>query len=154
MKRGRHKKVRYIQKMPSVVQFSPRGKAGRPDEIELRVDHFEAIKLADYQGYDQSEGAKVMGISRPSFGRVLREARKIMANALVNGKTIRIRIGDVQIGVLRKNLPAKNISDAKDIEQLLRKKIIEYDIDSSGDSQESKESSSKAHDESNLNPAV
>ena len=57
MSKGRHKKVRYIQKMPPIVQFSPRGKAGRPDEIELKVDEFEAIKLTDFQGYNQSEGA-------------------------------------------------------------------------------------------------
>lgn len=107
MERGRRKKVRYIQKMPAISQFSPRGKPGRPDEIELKVDEFEAIKLADYQGFDQSEGAKAMGLSRASFGRILRSGRKIIADALVNGKIIRIRIGNVQVGVRQKNLPAK-----------------------------------------------
>ncbi|MBF0483963.1 MAG: DUF134 domain-containing protein [Candidatus Omnitrophica bacterium] len=107
MKRGRQKKVRYIQRMPKVVQFSPRGKAGRPDEVELKVDEYEAFKLADFQGYHQDEGAKAMGISRPSFGRILRNARKIVADALVNGKIIRIRIGDVQVGVRRKDLAVK-----------------------------------------------
>ena len=50
MEKGRRKKIRYIQKMPDILQFSPRGKAGRPDEIELKIDEYEAIKLADYQG--------------------------------------------------------------------------------------------------------
>ncbi|MBP9853843.1 MAG: DUF134 domain-containing protein [Candidatus Omnitrophica bacterium] len=128
MKKGRRKKVRYIQQMPIVVQFSPRGKPGRPDEIELKVDEFEAIKLADHQGYDQTEGAAAMGISRASFGRIIRNARKVLASALVDGKIIRIRIGDVQVGVRQKNLPVKNKSSesAQRTEQILRDNILKY----------------------------
>lgn len=100
-KKGRPKKVRYIQKMPKVIQFSPRGKPGRPDEIELTLDQFEAIKLADLQGFSQAQGALAMRISRPSFGRILRAARKVVASALINGKTLKIRSGDVQVGVQR-----------------------------------------------------
>ena len=106
-RRGRRKKVRYIQKMPKTAQFSPRGNPGRPDEVQLNIDHYEAIKLADHQGYNQSEGAKAMGISRPTFGRILREARKILADALTNSKIIRIRTGDTQVGVRPHNLPIK-----------------------------------------------
>ena len=108
MEKGRRKKIRYIQKMPKIGQFSPRGKPGRPDEIELKIDEYEAIKLADYQGYDQSEGAMAMGISRPSFGRILRNGRTTVADALVNGKIIRIRTGDVQVGVRQRNFPSKD----------------------------------------------
>ena len=106
-RRGRRKKVRYIQKMPKTAQFSPRGNPGRPDEAQLNIDHYEAIKLTDYQGYNQSEGAKAMGISRPTFGRILREGRRILADALANSKIIRIRTGDTQVGVRPHNLPAK-----------------------------------------------
>ncbi len=106
-RRGRRKKVRYIQKMPKTAQFSPRGNPGRPDEAQLNIDHYEAIKLADHQGYNQSEGAKAMGVSRPTFGRILREGRKIIADALTNSKIIRIRTGDTQVGVRPHNLPAK-----------------------------------------------
>ena len=106
-RRGRQKKIRYIQKMPKTAQFSPRGNPGRPDEVQLNIDHYEAIKLADHQGYSQSEGARAMGISRPTFGRILREARKILADALTNSKIIRIRTGDTQVGVRPHNLPAK-----------------------------------------------
>ena len=126
---GRKKKVRYIQKMPSVVVFSPRGRPGRPDEVELKVDQFEAIKLADLQGYDQIEGAQVMGISRPSFGRILREGREIIADALVNGKIIKIRIGDVQVGVRQKNLPnRKDMDESNFKEETLRKNILRHSV--------------------------
>lgn len=126
MEKGRRKKVRYIQKMPAVAQFSPRGKPGRPDEIELRVDQYEALKLADYQGYEQSEGAELMGISRPTFGRLLREGRKIVVDALVNGKIIRIRIGGVQVGVRHRNVPLKDAANADAVaaEDLIRKNLL------------------------------
>ncbi|MFA5087614.1 MAG: DUF134 domain-containing protein [Candidatus Omnitrophota bacterium] len=104
IKRGRPKKVRYIQKMPKISQFSPRGKPGRPDEAELSIDQLETMKLADLQGFSQAQGAVSMGISRPSFGRILREARKIVADALVGGKILKIRIGDAQVGVTSRGL--------------------------------------------------
>lgn len=107
-RKGRNKKVRYIQTMPTISQFSPRsGKSGRPDEVELNLDEFEALKLADYQGYNQVESAKSMGMSRSNFGRILRLARKHIATALATGASIRIRMGDVQVGVRKKNLPPK-----------------------------------------------
>ena len=129
MKKGRRKKIRYIQNMPLVNQFSPRGKPGRPDEIELKIDHFEAVKLSDYQGYNQSEGSAQMGLSRPSFGRILREARQIIAEVLVHGKIIRIRTSDVQVGVRKSDLPIKDLmtnQDARKIEQTLRRGILNY----------------------------
>ena len=70
MKKGRRKKIRYIQKMPNIMQFSPRGKPGRPDEIELKIDEYEAFKLADFQGYDQKEGG---GLGADRGGRAQRQ---------------------------------------------------------------------------------
>ncbi len=96
---GRPKKVRYIQKMPTVRQFSPRGKPGRPEEVILHIDEFEAFKLSDFQMFSQSEGALAMKLSRASFGRAVRQARRKIADALVNGKIIKIQMGDAQIGV-------------------------------------------------------
>ena len=123
--RGRPKKVRYIQRMPRIVQFSPRGKPGRPDETELTLDEFEAIKLADYQGFRQDEGAVAMKLSRASFGRILRKARKKVAEALVMGKIVRIRMGDVQVGVRKSEFTADSL--AKEIEAFKdrTKKVVE-----------------------------
>jgi len=127
MQKGRRKKIRYIQTMPKISLFSPRGKPGRPDEVELTIDQFEAIKLADFQGYHQSEGAQAMGLSRPSFGRILRNGRKVVADALVNGKIIHIRIGNVQVGVRQRNLPVKDLtSNTREIEAALRQAILKY----------------------------
>ncbi|MFA5060319.1 MAG: DUF134 domain-containing protein [Candidatus Omnitrophota bacterium] len=97
MKKGRPKKIRFVQKEPKIRQFSPRGKPGRPDEIEIALDEFEAIKLADFENLDQAAGALAMGISRASFGRILRSGRKKIALALVSGKIIKIAGGNVQM---------------------------------------------------------
>ncbi len=122
--KGRPKKIRFIQKMPKIIQFSPRGRPGRPDEIELTLDQFEAVKLADYQGFDQSRGAMVMRISRPSFGRILREARKRIADALVNGKAIKIHMGDVQVGVQAHDFTLKNLKEEIEEFKARTRKVI------------------------------
>ena len=95
--RGRPQKARYVQNMPKITQFSPRGKPGRPEEVILTFDQLEALKLSDLQLLPQSESSHSMGISRPSFSRILKKARKIAADALVNGKIIRIVGGRIII---------------------------------------------------------
>ena len=100
--KGRPKKARFVQKMPKIYQFSPRGKPGRPEEIELTIDQLEALRLADFLDLHQIKGAAVLGVSRASFGRILRQARKLVADALVNGKIIRISTSSV---FLAKNHP-------------------------------------------------
>ena len=68
-----------------------------------------------------------MGVSRPTFGRILRGGRKILSNALVNGKILRIRTGNVQVGVKQKNLPAKDeLKKIRIEERVLRQKILKY----------------------------
>jgi predicted DNA-binding protein (UPF0251 family) len=61
----------------------------------LALDGLEAMRLADVEGLYQDEAAKMMGISRATFGRVLADAHGVVADALVNGKAIEIRGGSV-----------------------------------------------------------
>jgi predicted DNA-binding protein (UPF0251 family) len=91
--RGRPKKYRIVRQDPKINQFSPRGKPGRPEEIGLNMDEFEAIRLADFMGFSQKEAAKSMRISQQTFSRVLKRARKSLACALVNGAIIKIQGG-------------------------------------------------------------
>ena len=93
---GRPHKIRMVRNLPKITKFSPRGKPGRPEEVELSLDQLEALRLADYEGLEQDAGAKIMRISRPSFGRILRQARHVIADGIVNGKIIRIQGGHVQ----------------------------------------------------------
>ena len=126
---GRPKKVRYIQRMPKTVQFSPRGRPGRPNECELAIDEFEALKLADYQDFSQVQGAVAMHLSRASFGRILRSARKKVADSIVNAKTIKIRMGNVQIGVKRSDFVLAGGVDAEIEKYKRRNKKVIGDVD-------------------------
>ncbi len=91
--RGRPKKYRIVNQDPKISQFSPRGKPGRPDEIDLKMEEFEAFRLADFKGLTQKEAAKAMRISQQTFSRIIKKARKSVADALVNGKIIKIQGG-------------------------------------------------------------
>ena len=91
--RGRPRKYRMVRVNPKISQFSPRGRPGRPDEIILAVDEYEAIRLSDHMGIDQKEAAKSMHISQQTFSRLLRRAHKGIANALINGAIIKIQGG-------------------------------------------------------------
>ena len=95
--KGRPKKVRLIEKEPKIGLFSPRGRPGRPDEIELSLDQFEAIRLVDSLGLKQVSAAKQMNLSRQTVGRILSQARKRISDALINGKIIRISGGKIKL---------------------------------------------------------
>jgi len=91
--RGRPEKYRIVRVDPRISQFSPRGRPGRPDEIELAMDEFEAIRLADLIGLNQKKAAVSMHISQQTFSRILKRAHKAIADAIVQGKIIKIRGG-------------------------------------------------------------
>jgi uncharacterized protein len=76
---------------PNVDYFKPRGIPLRDlEEVELLPDEIEAIKLYLVDGLDQTQSAAKMGISQPTFARTLDAAYKKVADALVNGKAVKI----------------------------------------------------------------
>jgi len=97
MDKGRPIKTRRVLGEPRTSQFSPRGRVGRPGHKDLKVEEFEAIRLIDYAGMDQKQAAKVMKISQQTFSRVLKSARKGLAEAMVKGDIIRIKGGNFKL---------------------------------------------------------
>ena len=59
------------------------------------MTEYEVIRLLDYAALTQEQCAEKMNVSRPTVTRMYDSARQKMADALVNGKTIRIEGGDV-----------------------------------------------------------
>jgi len=77
-------------------KFKPAGIPARGlEEVCLGIDELEALRLADAEGLYQSEAAERMGVSRATFGNIVASARRKVADALVNGKAIRIEGGAV-----------------------------------------------------------
>ncbi len=56
--------------------------------IYITEGELEAMRLVDLLGLKQYEAAEKMGISRTTLWRLLRNARRKVADALVNGKRI------------------------------------------------------------------
>jgi len=84
-------KPRYLYANPKVYYFKPQGIPLRLlQEVVLDCDEFEALKLHDCDNLNQTEAAKKMNISQPTFGRILDRAYKKIAQALVLGKAIKI----------------------------------------------------------------
>ena len=91
-------KCRRVAFIPEVVYFKPAGVPLRVlEEVCLSVEEAEAIRLKDLEGLEQEECAEKMKISRPTFHRVLASARKKVADALLNGKAIRIEGGTFEL---------------------------------------------------------
>ena len=91
--------------------FFPRRIAGRPvapvfkpvgipvvelEEVVMRLDEFEAMRLADLGGLHQEQVADQMNVSRTTVSRIIDSAHWKMADALVHGKALRIEGGPVQ----------------------------------------------------------
>lgn len=99
---SRPPKCRRVAFLPGVTYFKPAGIPLRAlEEVRLSVEEAEAIRLKDLEGLEQEQGAEKMNVSRPTFQRVLASARLKMADALLNGKAIRIEGGNFEMSPLR-----------------------------------------------------
>jgi uncharacterized protein len=95
-------KCRHITDKPGVTYFKPRAiPLTELEEVNLTLDEFEAIRLADFEGLYQEEAAVKMHISRQTFGNIVTAAHKKIADAIVNGKAVRIEGGTCKTGASR-----------------------------------------------------
>ena len=91
-------KERRVEFVPEIRYFKPAGIPKRElSEICISLEEVEAIRLKDLEGLNQQECAEKMEISRPTFQRVLSEARKKIAKAMIDGKAIRFEGGDYRL---------------------------------------------------------
>jgi len=84
-------KPRKISFDPNVTYFKPRAvPLSDLKEVILKADELEAIKLCDLESLGQVEAAQKMKISQSTLGRILCSARKKIAQAIIEGKAIKI----------------------------------------------------------------
>ena len=94
----RPKKTRWVKCLPGARCFIPKCKKPREfGSVELTLDEFEAIRLADLEDMPHAPAAKLMKVSRSTFTRILAKAHKKVADGLVNIKAIRIEGGCCKI---------------------------------------------------------
>ena len=93
----RPKRYRMMGHPPAVKGFKPFGGNNiKSESINLLYEEYEAIKLSDYQNLSQLESSKIMNISRPTFTRIYERARKKIATAFIENRTISIDGGNVK----------------------------------------------------------
>lgn len=94
----RPRKCRRVEQGPVHTFYKPQGV---PLEaltgVNLSVEGLEALRLADAEALEHAEAAQRMGVSRPTFSRVLSEARRTVARALSNGWAIHIDGGSYRV---------------------------------------------------------
>jgi len=80
-----------IRFRPDVIYFKPQGVPMRKLEIiELSLEEIEAYRLRHIEDLDQQLGAIKMKTSTSTYQRILYSAYKKIADALINGKAIKI----------------------------------------------------------------
>lgn len=95
---ARPKKHRMVAFNPEISYFKPRGIPMRDlSEVKLTVDEREAIRLADLEGMSHEAAGRQMHVSRATFGRIVQQARKVVADALINGKAINVEGGNYKM---------------------------------------------------------
>ncbi|MBK7140582.1 MAG: DUF134 domain-containing protein [bacterium] len=98
----RPKRCRFVTSTPGITYFKPRGVPLRTLEVvEVSLDEFEAIRLADLEACYHEEAADKMGVSRQTFGRIIESGRKKIADALINGKALSITGGHIEMATGR-----------------------------------------------------
>lgn len=87
----RPKLCRKIDFNPNITYFKPQGVPMRNLEIiELTTEEMEAYRLRYINDLEQQEAADKMNTSQSTYQRILYSAYKKIADALVNGKAIKI----------------------------------------------------------------
>lgn len=99
---SRPPKCRTVEFVPQLTYFKPTGVPVKElTEVVLSIEELEAIRLKDIICLEQEACAERMGISRPTYCRILCSARQKIAEALICGKAIRVEGGHFRMALIR-----------------------------------------------------
>ena len=92
----RPRKCRNVCHFPNNPGFDP-VEGGGGDAVILAVDEYETIRLIDREGLSQEETAIFMRVARTTVQQIYTTARQKLAEAIVEGKPLRIAGGDYRL---------------------------------------------------------
>lgn len=94
----RPRKCRKVCSLPKNNEF---GVIPTEDKLQtivyMSVEEYECIRLIDYEGLMQEECAERMNVARATVQRIYNDARKKIADVIVNGLLLKIEGGDYQV---------------------------------------------------------
>lgn len=88
----RPRKCRKVCRLPRINEFIPTHDSD--GSVTLTVDEYETLRLIDKEGFSQEECAGYMRVARTTVQQIYNTARHKLAEALVDGLSIRIEGGD------------------------------------------------------------
>ena len=88
-RRGRFPKPVRVGVTPPITGLFPNPR-GNLEPIFINSAELEAFRLVDLEGLSQEEAGQRMGISRGTVWRLVQNARKKTAQALIEGKPLQI----------------------------------------------------------------
>lgn len=95
---ARPRKWRKVCCLPKSSEFGPIQDEKSSEKIVfMTVDEYETIRLIDLEGLTQVECSEQMHVARTTVQGIYSKARKKIAEALVNGKTLKIEGGDYKL---------------------------------------------------------
>jgi predicted DNA-binding protein (UPF0251 family) len=62
------------------------------ETVTIPLDEFEALRFCDYDGLEQEEAGRRMGVSRGTIQRLLYSARRRLIEAILGNKAILINL--------------------------------------------------------------
>lgn len=86
-------KSKIICSEPKINIFGPKN-ISEEIYVDMSLEEFEAIRLIDYNNLTQEECAGFMGVARTTVQKIYDDARGKIADALVNGKILKIGGGN------------------------------------------------------------
>jgi len=94
----RPKKWKKVCCLPKRNLFGPiNGTNTDREVIIMTVEEYETLRLIDFEGMTQEECSKRMNVARTTVQRIYNDARKKLAEVLVNGKVLKIEGGDYKL---------------------------------------------------------
>ncbi len=93
----RPEKCRRVCHFPKTLEFVPAQDKSKKEPIILTVDEYETLRLIDKEGLSQEQCSERMQIARTTTQRIYENARKKLADVLVDGRPLRIEGGSYQL---------------------------------------------------------
>lgn len=94
----RPRKCRRVCCLPQSDRFGPLNSPSMQDQtVTMTVEEYESIRLMDLEGLTQEECAETMNVARTTVQRIYTDARRKLAQSLVQGFILKIEGGDYQL---------------------------------------------------------